>query len=481
MTALAPCMFIRSAGGNSMTICQALAALLALAGTTLPAISQAADDVASLRAELQALKNEYQTRVDALEQRLTQLESAPVAGLSEPTPASQATAVPGQAGNRATAFNPAMSLILAGSYTNASQDPQTWRIAGFMPSGGELGPGERSFNLGESELTLSANVDPYFSAQMTAALTPENEVEVEEAFFRTLALPSGFTAKGGRFFSGFGYLNEVHAHAWDFADQPLAYQAFFGGQFRQEGLQVKWLAPTELFVELGAETGNGSAFPATRRNRNGFNGATLFGHVGGDIDDATSWRAGAAYLDQRAEDRVFENVDEFGLPVINSFTGDSRTWVVDAVLKWTPVGDPNRRQLKLQGEYMRRRESGLLTFNTDGSNLTDDYRSSQSGWYLQGVYQFLPRWRAGLRYDALDSGTPHIALVDSGELPLTAFPTLLPADPERISIMLDWNPSEFSRLRAQYDWDDARAGDDRDRVFRLQYIYGIGAHGAHKY
>ena len=157
-----------------MTICQALAALLALAGTTLPAISQAADDVASLRAELQALKNEYQTRVDALEQRLTQLESAPVAGLSEPTPASQAMAVPGQSGNRATAFNPAMSLILAGSYTNTSQDPETWAIAGFLPSGGELGPGERSFNLGESELTLSANVDPYFSAQMTAALTPEN-------------------------------------------------------------------------------------------------------------------------------------------------------------------------------------------------------------------------------------------------------------------------------------------------------------------
>src|SRR5678815_5931600 len=80
--------------------------------------------------------------------------------------------------------------------------------------------------------------------------------------FRTLALPEGFTAKGGRFFSGFGYLNEVHAHAWDFIDQPLAYQAFFGGQFKQDGLQVKWLAPTDLFIELGAETGNGDAFPA---------------------------------------------------------------------------------------------------------------------------------------------------------------------------------------------------------------------------
>ncbi len=294
-------------------------------------------------------------------------------------------------------------------------------------------------------------------------------------------MPSGFTAKGGRFFSGFGYLNEVHAHAWDFVDQPLVYQAFFGGQFKQEGLQVKWLAPTELFVELGAETGNGSEFPATRRNRNGFNGATLFAHVGGDVDDATSWRAGAAYLDQRAEDRTFENVDEFGLPLTDSFTGKSRTWVVDGVLKWTPVGDPNRRQLKVQAEYMHRDETGLLAFDTEGSNLSDGYRSSQSGWYLQGVYQFLPRWRAGLRYDSLDDGTKRIALVDSGELPLSAFPALLPADPDRISIMLDWNPSEFSRLRAQWDWDDARGEDDRDHAFRLQYIYGIGAHGAHKF
>ena len=462
-----------------MTSCKALAALLALAGTTLPALGQAADDVASLRAELQALKNEYSNRVDALEARITQLESAPVGALAEAAPAPQPTSA--TSGNTATAFNPAMSLILGGSYTDASQDPGSWRVAGFMPAGDEVGPGERSFNLGESELTLSANVDPYFSAQMTAALTAEGEVEVEEAFFRTLALPSGFTAKGGRFFSGFGYLNEVHAHAWDFVDQPLAYQAFFGGQFAQDGLQVKWLAPTDLFVELGAETGNGDAFPATRRNRNGFNGATLFTHVGGDVNDATSWRAGAAYLDQRAEDRSFENIDEFGLPLTDSFTGKSQTWVVDAVLKWTPLGDPNRRQLKVQGEYMRRRESGALTFDLEGSNLSDAYRSSQSGWYLQGVYQFLPRWRAGLRYDALDSGTPRIGLVDSGELPLSAFPALLHADPDRISIMLDWNPSEFSRLRAQYDWDDARSEDDRDRVFRLQYIYGIGAHGAHKY
>jgi hypothetical protein len=468
-----------------MMSCKALAALLALAGMTTPLLGHAADDVASLRAELQALKDDYHKRVDALEQRISTLENAPVGGLAEATPAPEPApamaSAGGGGGGTGTAFNPAISLILTGNYAHIDQDPATWRIGGFLPPEGEVGPGERSFNLGESELTLSSNVDPYFSAQMTAALSAENEVEVEEAFFRTLALPEGFTAKGGRFFSGFGYLNEVHSHAWDFADQPLVYQAFFGNQFKQDGVQVKWLAPTDLFIELGAETGNGSGFPATRLSKNCLNGATLFAHVGGDYGDATSWRAGAAYLDQRAEDRSFETVDEFDLPLTNAFTGKSRTWVVDGVLKWTPVGDPNRRQLKLQGEYMQRRESGLLTFDTAGSNLTDDYSSTQSGWYVQGVYQFLPRWRAGLRYDSLDSGTPHIGLVESGELPLSAFPLLLPANPDRISIMLDWNPSEFSRLRAQFDWDDARDSGDRDQAFRLQYIYGIGAHGAHKF
>jgi hypothetical protein len=354
-------------------------------------------------------------------------------------------------------------------------------MSGFIPSGGEVGPGERSFNLDESELTVAASVDPYFSAQLTAAITAEDEIEVEEAYFRTLALPEGFTAKGGRFFSGLGYLNEVHAHAWDFADQPLVYQAFFGNQMTQDGVQLKWLAPTDLFIELGAEAGNGQAFPATRRDRNGLNSTTLFAHVGGDVADSASWRAGASWLDARAEARSYEDVDVAGVPVLNAFTGKSRTWGIDAIFKWAPQGNTARQQLKIQGEYLRRKEDGDLTFDVDGLGLTDAYDSEQSGWYLQSVFQFRPRWRVGVRYDALDSGDPDIALVESGLLPAEAFPVLLPADPERITVMLDWNPTEFSRLRAQYAWDDARATDDRDRQFFLQYLFGIGAHGAHKY
>jgi hypothetical protein len=460
-----------------MTRFKSIAALLVLTCASWPAFAQTADETTALRAELQALKTDYEARIAALEARLTELEASPA-----PSPvAPAAPAAGGGTRSMAAAFNPSLSVILAGTYTNVSEDPQTWQMAGFIPSGGEVGPGERSFNLGESEVTVAANVDPYFSGQLTAAITPEDEIEVEEAFFRTLALPSGFTAKGGRFFSGLGYLNEVHAHAWDFVDQPLVYQAFFGNQRAQDGLQLKWLAPTDLFVELGAEAGNGEAFPATRRNRNGLNAATLFAHVGGDIGDSASWRAGAAWLDGRADDRTYEDVDDAGTPVVNAFTGKSRTWIVDAVYKWAPHGNTARQQLKIQGEYMRRKEEGDLTFDVDGLGLTDTYDSEQSGWYLQSVFQFRPRWRVGLRYDALDSGTPDIGLVESGLLPPGAFPALLPAEPDRVSVMLDWSPTEFSRLRAQYAWDDARAIDDRDRQFFLQYLFGIGAHGVHKY
>ena len=85
--------------------------------------------------------------------------------------------------------------------------------------------------------------------------------------------------------------------------------------------------------------------------------------------------------------------------------------MADAVFKWAPGGDSARRHLKFQGEYLHREESGDLTFDLENSALTDAYRSTQSGWYLQGVFQFRPRWRAGLRYDSLDSGNPRIALV----------------------------------------------------------------------
>ena len=103
-----------------------MAALLALA--LLPAVSGAADDVSALRAELQALKSEYGARVDALEARIQQLEAAPAVPAPETVPP-EAPAQKSSGG--ASAFNPAISLILGGSYTHTSRDPADWNIAGL--------------------------------------------------------------------------------------------------------------------------------------------------------------------------------------------------------------------------------------------------------------------------------------------------------------------------------------------------------------
>src|SRR5262245_8824203 len=219
---------------------------VALAMAALPATAQD-DEVTKLREEVQRL----QQRVDQL-------------------------------GAPKNSFNPEISVILQGTAASSSQDPDKYQITGFAPSGGEVAPAKRGFSLGESELILSGNVDPYFRGQLVAALTPENEIEVEEAFFQTLGLGKGFTLKGGRFLSGIGYQNEIHQHAWDFQDAPLAYKAFLGGRLNDDGVQVRWLAPTELFLEFGAELGRGREFPATDNNKNGANAWSLFGHVGGD-------------------------------------------------------------------------------------------------------------------------------------------------------------------------------------------------------
>ena len=451
--------------------------LAACVAALLPAVGQAATDpeVEALRAEIAALKAEYAARVSDLEARINQLEQVPPAAAAELPPAP--VPVPTQS---ASAFNPAISVILTGNYAHLSQDPADYAVAGFMTPEEGVGPGDRSFNLGESEITLSASIDPYFMGSLTAAITSENEIEVEEAYFRTLALPAGLSIKGGQFFSGFGYLNEIHAHAWDFVDQPLVYQAFFGGQMAQVGVQAKWLAPTDFFLEFGAETGNGEFFPGTRLERNGANGATLYAHVGGDIGDAIAWRAGLSWVDLDAEERSFEQMNAAGEEVLNAFTGSSETWVVDATLKWTAQGDPRRRYLKLQGEYMSRTEDGDLSYSALGPTLDGSYRSRQSGWYVQGVYQFLPRWRFGARYDSLDSGTPRYALIQSGALGWDDVPLLAPATPSRTTLMVDWNLSEFSRLRTQYAWDDASPGPTDEQLF-FQYIYALGAHGAHKF
>jgi hypothetical protein len=459
----------------------------AAATLLLSCAAQAQDtELAKLREEVRQIKETYEARIQALEKRLaareakaTEAEAEPDRPPAAPPPA----AAPAGAGN---AFNPAVSLILQGAYANTSSDPNTFQITGFMPSGGEVGPPKRSFGLGETELAFAANIDPYFRGVAIASLSPDNQTQVEEAYFHTLALPQGFTLKGGRFLSGIGYQNEIHQHAWDFQDASLPYKAFLGGELRQDGVQLRWLAPTPLFLELGAELSNGSQFPGSEQNKNGVGGSALFAHAGGDIGESYAWRGGLSYLKSSPRGRSYQDVDALGGAVVNSFSGDAKLWVADAVLKWAPYGNTTSTNFKLQGEYFQMRQDGRLTYDDSAGtglfgSVTDSFESRQSGWYLQGVYQFIPRWRIGYRYDELHFGTINNGIVRDALGPTAAdFPLLTPHNPSRHTLMLDWSPTEFSRLRLQLADDKSRLGAT-DRQLVLQYIHSLGAHGAHQF
>jgi len=432
-----------------------------------PLSASAADDqeLAAIRTQIRDMKASYEARLQALEQRLQDAQAITAQAQNPAQPAAiAAVPAPIPAPAASNAFNPNISLVLGGTYANLSQDPDKYRLQGFMPPVGEVGPGRRGFNLGESELTMAANIDPLFSGQLTFALSGEDTVGVEEAFVQTRALASGLNVKAGRFLSSVGYLNNQHAHTWDFVDAPLAYQAFLGGQYRPDGLQAKWLAPTDTLVEIGAELGSGSSFPGNERNKNGVGGGALYVHAGDDIGASGSWRAGVSLLRTGSANRQFEELGN-----VSAFSGRSRMVIADAVYKWAPNGNPTQQNFKLQGEYFRRHENGELA--SEALNRSVD--STQSGWYVQGVYQFVANWRAGLRYDRLSSGAPSIGLAD-------AFPILAAYSPSRASVMVDYSPSEFSRLRLQLAREQSRPGVSDQQIF-LQYIMSLGTHAAHAF
>jgi hypothetical protein len=387
-----------------------------------------------------------------------------------------ACAVASHAASASSAFNPDISLILQGRYVD-QKDIEERQISGFVAGGHEHGGG-RGFSLDGSELVFSGNIDPYFRGLLNIAFADE-EVEVEEAWFQTLALGRGFTAKGGRFLSGIGYINEQHPHAWDFADQNLMYRALFGEHLIQDGVQVRWLAPTEIFLELGVEAARGQFFPGSEAggNRNGAGAWAAFAKLGGDIGSSHSWRAGINHLSARPREREGHFEDVNGVEAHTGFTGDSKAWIADFVWKWAPNGNPTQRSFKFQAEYFQREEEGDLFCedNTaDGGACAGQagaHRSKQSGWYAQGVFQFMPRWRAGYRYDRLDSGTASF-----GAIPVAHEDY----KPYRHSVMLDFSPSEFSRLRLQLAQDRSMQSVTDNQVI-LQYVHSLGAHGAHRF
>jgi hypothetical protein len=422
-------------------------------------------DLAAIRSQIDEMKKAYEQRIAALEEKLAQVEMQAKAASQMPVPASsQAFAA------TASAFNPEVSLVLQGQYRNAKNVPGR-SLTGFVPAGASHD--SRGFSVDETELVLAANVDPYWRGQVIVAMA-DGQANIEEAWFQSLAIGEGVGLKVGRFRSGIGYLNEQHPHARDFSDAPLMYQAMFGDSYSQDGVQLKWLAPAPLFVELGAEIGRGANFPGTDRNNNGTGGAALFAHMGDDVGIANSWRAGVSWLKTRAHERSADFMGIGGAPLPVAFTGDSSTWLADFVWKWAPSGNSAHQNLKLQGEYFVRDEDGALACGTSCMTLVDSrYKTRQSGWYAQGVYQFTSQWRAGLRYEELDSGTRDIG-ANAANLLVDSY------RPKKASAMVDYSWSEFSRVRLQVAQDRSMQGIT-DNQLTLQYVMSLGAHGAHKF
>ena len=445
---------------------QSLALMLTLVSVSSGTL-QAQDlsgEVADLRQMLVAMKSEYETRIEELEGRLDRAERAMRSASRDADEAmeiAEQTAISITAGaSNPNTFNPAIGAVLVSRYADVDAGWEV--IPGFIP-GGELGPGSSGFSLGETEVNMKGSIDPRFFGNFTLAFEDDDgdtETAIEEAWVQTTALPNGLTLTGGRYFSGIGYLNKFHRHADDFSDRPLPYQAFFGGQYIPDGLQLRWIAPTPVLLEFGAELNWGDDFPSTGRSKTSPDAWTFFTKVGGDIGTSHSWLLGLSYMSFDVQDRGGADV---GAPAAEVFTGDSDLAGLDFVWKWAPDGNPTVHNFKLQGEYFSRDE--------DGSFAGLPYDGDQDGWYLQGIWQFRQNWRIGLRHDEVDA--------DNGSL----FTGTILDDPgrnsERDSFMIDWSPSEFSRLRMQYI--DDRVLDDSDSQYILQYIMSIGAHGGHEF
>lgn len=343
----------------------------------------------------------------------------------------------------------------------------------------------RGMNFNYGEMSLYSVVDPYFDLFAVLGLTPES-ASLEEAYFTTRKLPYGFQLKAGKFLASFGRVNEQHEHYWDFANRPLIATALFGEEGLNEiGAQATWVAPTDFYLVFGAEVLNGdneqsfgtSGFSDPQRSVaiDAVQGPNLFIEFvrsSFDIDNASilfgfSNAMGTTRTDHGfsasggTEAAVNANTDIIGCDLTVKYS-------LDAI-----------RYLSLQSEYMYRVMNGT-EYVRDSLNAVSSLSLDKrhSGLYAQIVAKVDQRWRIGVRYD----------LLMDDDVTLGGMNQYLPSNLPRYSGMIEYNPTEFSRLRLQFDRDESRYVQALGRWSRqpytqliLQANLTIGAHGAHAF
>jgi hypothetical protein len=332
-------------------------------------------------------------------------------------------------------------------------------IAGFTAEGPEQ---RKGFNLRAAEVFIFAPVDPYFNFYTNIPFT-EGGPELEEAYVVTTSLPEGFQAKGGKFKSNFSRLNAQHPHAWDFWDIALPYRAFLGGEGMggEKGLQLTWLPALSFYTQMGAEVLQGEnplLFGADAKE--GPHAYALYVKSSFDTSDSSTLYFGpSAVFGKTRTQSVIPGAEA---------AGKSALYGVEAVWKWKPA---NREALTVQSEYL------VLMQRGDSNDLTtaavDSLVRKQDGFYIQSVYR-KNRWGAGVRYELLNLFQE--TFEQGGVQQQTA------GKPHRESASLEYNPSEFTRVRLQYNHDrtDVLTKRTNNEVI-LQFNFSIGAHAAHSF
>jgi len=357
-------------------------------------------------------------------------------------------------------LNPAISFILDTFYYHSSlskEELESRNIPGFIKAPEPLREG---FNLRNLELLAFAPVDPYFNLYITVPIT-EDKVELEEAYFVTTSLPVGLQVKGGKFRSGFGRFNIFHPHYWDFVDAPLPYTLFIGGEgLIEKGVQLTYLPNLPIYVLFGAEILQGEnelLFGADAQS--GPHAYTGFVKASLDFGPNHTILFGGSVIGGKTKTDSFAPNTEF--------SGDTILYGAEFTYKWKLSSGTS---LILQSEYLYRDQRGNL-FDA-ATSVTDPFQRAQDGLYLYGIYQ-IERWRIGARYDRMN--------IFKDEVILAGEERNFPGQPYRLTGSLEFNPTEFSRIRLQYNYDKSAGDAKENQEIFLQLILAVGSHRTHPF
>ncbi len=493
--------------------CAARALALSIALGAVPAAGEESD-LESLRSQFEALAKQNQELSRSVQQLRRQVDEARDEARAARDAASEPPAVsapPAGAGYGASGGDPLAQTTFGGTRLQL-MDVSLVALGGFGFStavdeeleflqAGDHDPRRRGFNIQNVELAFSGAVDPYFTAHANVVyvITPEGEtkIELEEAYALTQQLPyglerHGFQLKAGQFFTEFGRLNRQHPHQWDWQDQPVVLSRFFGGDgLRGQGARLGWLTPLPWYSELlvGAQNAQGETMVSFNANDEVFEERPIGGRPfasdgtrgvadlvylarwvnGGDLSDTWSTQVGVSYLHG---------------PNATGPDGRTQIYGLDGVLKWRPlVSDHGWPFVKIEGEVLRRSYRADSFFGCEGDEEECEEPLALSGktlhdWggYVQALWGFRRPWAAGLRYEYATGSGASVGIYDGRD-----------ADPfrdtrHRIAPLLAFYPSEFSRLRLQYNYDRSDFTEDgSNHTVWLGLEFGIGPHAAHSF